>query len=160
VIEITSDRLRELLHYNPETGIFTRRLDRGGHKAGEIMGSGSHRGYKKIGIDMHRYYAHRLAWLYVYGEMPTVIDHINGDTLDNRIENLRNVDQLGNLQNIRQLSKANTSGFTGVSRKRNKWTAALSLNNENIRLGVYETKQAAHTAYVEAKRKFHPMSML
>jgi hypothetical protein len=124
------------------------------------MGSVSHRGYKKIGVDMHRYYARRLAWLYVYGEMPKVIDHINGDTLDNRIGNLRNVDQSGNLQNIRQMNRTNTSGFTGVTRKRKKWTAALSLNNQNINLGVYETKQAAYTAYVEANRKVYPMSML
>lgn len=155
---LTAERLRELVHYDPDTGIFTRKEDRGGHKAGEVMGSVSHRGYMKIGVDMRRYYAHRLAWLYVFGEMPEVVDHINGNTLDNRISNLRNVSQAENLQNIRRPSRNNRSGFLGVSRKRKKWTAALSLNNRTIRLGIFETKEAAYAAYVNAKRLLHPMS--
>lgn len=152
---LTAERLRELVHYDPDTGIFTRLTDRGGYKAGEVMGATSHRGYMKIGVDMRRYYAHRLAWLYVYGEMPKVVDHISGDTSDNRIANLRNVDQATNLRSIVRPNKVNTSGYRGVSRKRNKWTAALSLNNKRIGLGVFETREAAHAAYVEGKRRYH-----
>jgi hypothetical protein len=157
---LTAERLKELVHYNPDTGVFARKVDRGGHKAGDVMGATSHRGYMKIGVDMRRYYAHRLAWLYVYGEMPKVVDHINGDASDNRIVNLRNVDQAGNLQNQTRMKRSNTSGFTGVSRKRNKWRAALSLNNRPVWLGVYATKEDAHAAYLEAKRRLHPMSTI
>jgi hypothetical protein len=96
----------------------------------------------------------------VHGENPTVIDHINGNTSDNRLANLRNVDQAANLQNQTRMKRSNTSGFTGVSRKRNKWQAALSLNNKPFRLGVYATKEEAYAAYVEAKRALHPMSTL
>lgn len=155
---LTAERLRELVHYDPETGIFTRKTDRGGYKAGGVMGTPSHRGYRKLCVDKVHYYAHRLAWLYVNGEMPKVIDHINGDTSDNRIANLRNVDQATNLQSITNPNRVNTSGFRGVTRKRNKWVAQLSLNNKTIRLGTHETKEAAHAAYIEAKRRYHPMS--
>lgn len=157
---LTSERLRQLVHYDPETGIFTRKEDRGGHKAGEVMGSVSHRGYMKIGVDMRRYYAHRLAWLYMHGEMPKVVDHINGNTLDNRIANLRNVSQAENLQNITRPSRNSTSGMLGVYKKRRKWASALSLNNRTVRLGYFETKEAAYAAYVEAKRRLHPMSTI
>lgn len=157
---ITAKRLRELVHYNPETGVFTRKTDRGGYKAGGVMGTPSTRGYLKLCVDRVHYYAHRLAWLYMHGEMPKVIDHINGDTGDNRIANLRNVDQAGNVQNMKRMNRTNTSGFTGVTRKRRKWAASLSLNNKHIFIGSFETKEAAYAAYVEAKRNLHPMSTI
>jgi hypothetical protein len=124
------------------------------------MGGTSHRGYLKMCLDKRKYYAHRLAWLYVHGEMPKVVDHINGDTSDNRLTNLRNVSQAENLQNITRPSRNSTSGFLGVTKKRKKWTASVSLNNKHIRLGVFETKEEAYSAYVEAKRTLHPMSTL
>lgn len=157
---LTAERLRELVHYDPDTGIFIRKIDRGGHKAGEVMGTPSHRGYLKICVDKIHYYAHRLAWLYVYGETPKVIDHINGNTGDNRIANLRNVSQAENLQNITRPSRNNTSGYLGVSRKRKRWAAAVSVNNKPVRIGYFETKEAAYAAYVEAKRRLHPMSTI
>ena len=157
---LTAERLRELVHYDPDTGIFTRKTDRGGFAVGSAMGCVSHRGYSKICIDKRRYYAHRLAWLYMHGETPKVVDHINGNTSDNRLTNLRNVDQAGNLQNMRQRKRRNISGFVGVTPKRKKWCAKLSLNNKPVNLGVFDTKEAAYAAYVEAKRRLHPMSML
>jgi hypothetical protein len=157
---LTAERLRELVHYDPDTGIFTRLTDRGGYKAGSIMGTPSHRGYLKLCVDKVHYYAHRLAWFYVHGEMPNVIDHINGNTSDNRLANLRNVDQATNLRSIMRPNKVNTSGYRGVSRKRNRWTAALSLNNRRVSLGSFKTKEEAYAAYVEAKRILHPMSVL
>lgn len=157
---LTAERLRELVHYDPDTGIFTRKTDRGGYKAGGIMGTVSHRGYKKICVDKVHYYCHRLAWLYVHGQMPKVVDHINGDTGDNRIANLRNVSQAENLQNITRPSRNNTSGFLGVAKKRKKWTAAVSVNNKPVRVGVFDTKEEAYAAYVKAKRILHPMSTL
>lgn len=157
---LTAERLRELVHYDPDTGIFTRKTDRGGFAVGSEMGCVSHRGYSKICIDKRRYYAHRLAWLYMHGETPKVVDHINGNTSDNRLTNLRNVDQAGNLQNMKRMNRTNTSGFTGVTRKRKRWTAQLSLNEKHVSLGVYETKEEAYAAYVEAKRILHPMSTI
>ena len=157
---LTAERLRELVHYDPDTGIFTRKTDRGGYKAGTVMGCVAHRGYHKMCVDKRKYYTHRLAWLYVHGEMPNVIDHINGDTSDNRIANLRNVSQAENLQNITRPSRNSRSGVLGVYKKRKKWTSALSLNNRTVRLGYFETKEAAYAAYVEAKRRLHPMSTI
>ena len=84
--------IKELLHYEPNTGIFTWLKHRGGKtKKGSIAGSLHKCGYMVIRINVKHYYAHRVAWIYVHGSIPehVLIDHINGKRNDNRIENLR-----------------------------------------------------------------------
>ena len=103
---VTQERLKEVLDYNPKTGIFT--------KNGKIAGTTNSNGYIVIGIDIHRIMAHRLAWLYIYGEEPNVIDHINRIRNDNSITNLRNVDCAINSKNMKQ-NKNNKTGIVGVS---------------------------------------------
>ena len=110
---ITQKELKDLLHYDPETGVFTWLKSGKGRKAnGETRGLTN--GYFTIRINWRQYKAHRLAWLYVYGVWPKgQIDHINHNTTDNRIANLREVTNQENHRNM-SLSKNNTSGVTGV----------------------------------------------
>lgn len=151
---ITQERLKELLHYNADTGNFDWhrryrgcRLDRIGHL--------TRFGYLLIGIDGRSYQAHRLAWLYIHGEMPKhQIDHINGDKLDNRIENLRDVSQHHNCKN-KSRAKNNTSGVTGVywSKTKNKWKASIGINNKTKALGSFDTIFDAAAARISAQNK-------
>lgn len=155
---LTQERLKELLDYDPETGVFVRKKNvRGGFSIGDIAGTINDNGYRIINIDGKRYRAHRLAWLYVYGVHPSAyLDHINRDRSDNRINNLREVNKQQNSWNHGG-NIANTSGFTGVSwhKKSNKWRAAIRVNYVQRALGYFDTKEEAHAAYVQAKVEHH-----
>lgn len=156
-LNLSVDRLRMLLSYNPETGVFTRRDDGPGVKAGDKAGWES-KMHLQINLDGYRYAVHRLAWLYVYGVWPEQdIDHIDGDGKNNKISNLRDVDKSTNLQNQRKAKCNNKSGFLGVSqdRAKNKWLAFIDVNGKSTALGGYSTPELAHEAYVQAKRQFH-----
>lgn len=140
--KLTQARLKELLHYDPEIGIFTRKITVANNaKKGDIVGCLSQRGYLATGIDGIKYYLHRLAWLYVYGYFPEHgIDHINRIKTDNRICNLREVTQQCNLRNCK-MPKTNTSGVKGVSWNKytNKWVVQITINNKNKTLGSHKT---------------------
>ena len=89
-LRLTAERLRELLSYSPETGLFYWRVSKGSVAAGTQAGNPGVRGYIVIRIDGVPHYAHRLAWLHVHGEHPTgEIDHRNNNRADNSISNLR-----------------------------------------------------------------------
>ena len=155
--DLTAERLRELLHYDPETGIFTWLVHRPPIKAGAIAGGFVH-SYLRIRISGRAYGSHRLAWLYMTGEWPEEdIDHINGVKHDNRIKNLRNVSRLMNTQNQRRAQSHNTSGLLGVSRveSRNKWVATIKFAGKKRHIGYFRTPQEAHDAYIAAKRQLH-----
>ena len=101
--------------------------------------------------------AHRLAWFYVYGAWPNGdLDHINGDKLDNRIANLREATRKQNMQNVRQ-HKHNTSGVKGVAwhSQRNKWRAYIFVDYRQIHLGLFDTKEAAAAARMNAEEIYH-----
>ena len=88
--KLTAERLRERLHYDAETGVFTRRFGSGHARAGDMAGTVHRTGYVRISIDGGKYTAHHLAWLYVHGVWPSdQIEHINRKRSDNRIANLR-----------------------------------------------------------------------
>ena len=155
---ITQSELKELLHYDPETGIFhwlkstTRSV-----KAGYVAGGKNHKGYVRIGVNKKRYLAHRLAWLYVYGYFPKYdVDHINTIPFDNRISNLREATTPQNQHNVK-MSKANKSGVKGVcfDRSRKKWMAQLQVNTKKIRLGRFDNIDDAEKAVKEAREKYH-----
>lgn len=145
---LTVERLKELLHYDPETGVFTwQRTDTPFNLRfrGKSAGTLKARGYIEIGIDGRKYKAHHLAWLWAHGELPKVslrmgIDHINRDSNDNRICNLRLVRASMNCQNRRQ-SIPNTSGIKGVSwfkypnPKYSRWVAYMNAYGKRIFLG-------------------------
>src|SRR5215831_13809722 len=109
---LTAERLLQLLHYSPETGLFYWRVSKGSVAAGTEAGTWHGNGYRKIYVDRVPYYAHRLAWLHVHGEHPTgEIDHRNRNPADNRIANLR---ESSHAQNMRDANRRNRrSGFKG-----------------------------------------------
>ena len=156
---LTVNRLRVLLTYDTETGVFRWR-ERVGKKVrvGDVAGSVDHEEYILIGIDYRRYKAHRLAWLYVHGQWPVgQLDHINGNPQDNRISNLREATSRLNQENKRRGSKTSNTGVLGVSRQSGSktFTAQITVAGKQIYLGSFATTKDAHEAYVRAKRKYH-----
>lgn len=157
---ITQERLKEVLAYEPSTGVFTWRIGRPKAAAGAVAGGKNWKGYCVICVDGKRYRAHRLAWLYVHGAMPeSQIDHINHDKLDNRIENLRVVTNLENHKNMGLFSD-NTSGYTGVSfcKAKQKWTARIKDGKVYRNLGYFADKLDAVAARETKKIElgYHP----
>lgn len=152
---LTQERLKELLHYDEETGLFTRKTKVANRIAGSIAGAKHNKGYVQIMIDCENYLAHRLAWFYVYGEWPkNQIDHINRIKTDNKIQNLRDVDNSKNQHNI-GIRSHNSSGVTGVyqSSKSKKWIATIELNNKKHCLGTYRSLNEAKSARQEFEKK-------
>jgi hypothetical protein len=152
---LTLERLRELLIFVPETGLFYWKVDRPPVRAGVVAGGLNGRGYIQICIDKHLYLAHRLAWLYMTGEWPPAdIDHENLNRSDNRWTNLRDAtrSQNGANQGIRS---DNTSGFKGVfwCTTRKRWLATLNIDGKQKTLGRFDTPEAAADAYAAAARK-------
>jgi hypothetical protein len=157
---ITQERLQELFHYNPETGVLTRKVTKGGQRAGSIAGNKT-RGYLQLMVDGHAGFVHRFIWLYVYGSWPSKnIDHIDGNRSNNRLSNLRDVSQALNAQNERKPRSNSKSGFLGVKQCRGKWRAEICINGKTKFLGRFNKPEEAYSAYVEAKRKVHPGFML
>lgn len=157
--DLTAQRLRELLHYDPETGVFTWAVSkRNGVIRGRPAGCVSARlGYVVIRLDGTLYYAHRLAWLYVHDTFPTMhIDHINGEPSDNRIVNLRDVSNAINRQNERRARVNNLStGSLGVHKSGTRFVSQISHEGKCTYIGIFKTKDAAHSAYLKAKRELH-----
>lgn len=155
---LTQERLKELLEYNPETGVFIRKKQTSNSHIGDIAGGiNSKIGYHQISIEGVRMYSHRLAWLYIYGSFPEKeIDHVNGIRSDNRICNLRTVDRQLNEQNKNKANKNNLSGFRGVTiRKDKNYDVRIEVNGKVIYLGYFYCPIEGHKAYLEAKRKYH-----
>lgn len=150
---LTAERLREVLFYNEQTGLFTWHITLSNRaQAGEIAGRSRSNGYVRISVDRHLYAAHRLAWLYVTGEWPKhQIDHINGVRHDNRWLNLREATSAQNKFNM-GIRKNNTSGFKGVSwhAPRERWVAYIRIDGRTRNLGYYDSPYEAHEAYRRA----------
>ena len=149
---LTASRLKELLHYDQETGVFTWREPASGRK-NPAAARGDKHGYRRIRIDGCLYYAHRLAWLYVYGEWPsTGLDHINGDPSDNRIVNLRQATQAQNARNVWRPSRSLPRGVYALGRR---YEAKISAGGKRYYLGLFKTPQEASEAYTKAARELH-----
>ena len=151
---ISQIELKELLDYNQETGVFTWRVSKSGNKGiGSIAGT-NWNGYNQIKVNCKKYLTHRLAWLYVHGEWPNVIDHINGIKDDNRIENLRNVTCRENQQNLTIHRNGNLLGTTyDINLK--KWRSQIHIKGYNVRLGSFDTKELAHKAYLNKLKELN-----
>jgi hypothetical protein len=170
--QVTPIIVAELLAYNPDTGeLFWRKRDRiwfksdGVHKAWNARFSGKpaftsicHYGYREGAIFNMTFKLHRVAAAIMDGEWPEVIDHIDGNPLNNVWDNLRTVDQSANMRNQKQHA-SNTSGVTGVTwdASKNKWAASIWLNNKRKHLGRFETLQEAASARSAANKEngFH-----
>jgi hypothetical protein len=159
--ELTQERLKQILDYDPKTGVFTRRgySLRGGRTssrgAGERAGWHCANGYWMICVDNRDYTAHRLAWLYVYGRFPNGdTDHINHDKIDNRIANLREATRSQNSAN-RPPPKHNKSGHKGVhfDRAKGRWVAYIKKDFKRYHLGRYDTMEEAIAARKDAEHK-------
>lgn len=154
---LTPARARELLDYDPETGIFTWRVTRTNIPAGTQAGYVGPDGYGQLRIDMRLYKTHRLAWFWVNGEWPPVhVDHINGDPSDNRITNLRLADEAQNARNAR-MKKSNKIGVKGVSwdASKRRWRADICVDRKRIALGRFNTIHEAQAAYQGAAELLH-----
>ena len=154
---LTAERLRELMHYDQGTGIFTRKVSTAPNaRAGDVVGTLMQTGYLFAGINYKYHLLHRLAWLYVYGTWPTThLDHINRIRTDNRICNLREATYT---QNARNMSKAsnNTSGHPGVHWRsdRAKWWALIESDGQKHYLGCYNTIEEAIAARKAGELKY------
>lgn len=151
---MTQTLLKELLRYDSKTGKFYWLHDmnaavKANMEAGTISGKYPDDGYIKIVINKHPYKAHRLAWLYEQGEFPLkLIDHINRDRTDNRIENLRLATDAINSKN-QSIYKNNVSGYHGVTKHGKRWRARININGKKVHLGVFDTIEEA----AECRRK-------
>jgi hypothetical protein len=102
------------------------------------------------------YRSHRLAWLYITGDWPRAVDHINGNRCDNRWENLREVDNKTNTENARHARSSNRScGVLGVTKRGKRFIAQIKSDGVHRYLGSFHDAASAHLAYVAAKRELH-----
>jgi hypothetical protein len=155
--EISQSQLKEVLDYNRETGVFTWAVNVGSRaKKGRVTGCVNDRGYVLIQYKGKVYGAHRLAWLYVHGELPKhEIDHINHNKEDNSIANLRDVPHAENQRNKPRHSD-NSSGYTGVQWNKviRKWVATVCSEGKSIHLGCFDIKEDAVAARSSANVKY------
>lgn len=157
---ISAERLRELFAYNPDTGLFMRKVATT-NKVKATVGAWSSGwpnkfGYVSFRIDGVAWLAHRLAWLYVHGEMPTNglwIDHKNGNRSDNRIDNLRLVTTSENQLNLSKTNDRSKSKLRGAhwNARLGKYQSEFERDGKRIYLGLFETAEAAHMAHMAAK---------
>ncbi|MCP3686609.1 MAG: HNH endonuclease [bacterium] len=139
--KLTQHELKELLHYEPNTGIFTWKEDRNCQVVrGDIAGTPDKEYYTIIKVNRKQYKAHRLAWLYYYGSWPeNEIDHINRINNDNRIVNLRDVFSSCNSRNS-WLRENNSTGVSGVNwhNSARKWYARITNHGIRYSLGRFD----------------------
>ena len=153
---LSAAQARELLAYDPETGILTWKVSRGKAVVGREAGS-AHPPcrYRCTGIYGRAYKNHRLAWLIHYGRWPdNYLDHIDGDIENNRIGNLRPATASTNQHNKRASFNSKT-GVLGVFPSRGKYQSSIRIHGNNIFLGRFNTIEDASNAYLKAKRELH-----
>lgn len=157
--DVTAARLRELLHYDPDTGHVRWVLPQSNRvRPGEIAGCKTRLGYYRVSIENRDYLLHRVAWAMHCGEWPRgVIDHIDGDKTNNRAANLRDVSVAVNMQNRRTATSGTASGILGATwhKPSRSWQARVKTGGKTTSLGYFKTPEEAHEAYVAAKRKLH-----
>lgn len=159
-MDITADYLREILDYDPLSGLFRwkPRSGAGSEKwnsshAGAVVGSKNGKGYIYIRIGARFYRAHRLAWVYVHGKEPDgQIDHIDRCRHNNRLDNLRDVSPSQN--NLNSTIKIGRSGERGVTRYESRSGPYYTARFKNAYLGTFRSKEEAAAAYAEASRGF------
>lgn len=149
--ELTQERLKELLSYDPDTGVFTRLSvpTKQKHWLGQKAGNVNALGYERASVDGKVYRMHRLAFLYMTGSWPAgEVDHINGNKADNRWSNLRSVSTRQNL--INRLIKGKSSPYPGVSfhKKSGRWYAHVTQDSVNRHVGSFSSEREAYTAYL------------
>jgi len=149
-LELSVEYLKELFRYDPLSGKLTRIISTTHRvKAGDEAGVVNHYGYKVVSIFGHKYQVHRVAWVMVHGTWPLdEIDHINGNRSDNRIENLRAVTCRDNRLN---LSIHRAGRLFGCTKIKDKWQVQIKVGKKYNYIGLFDTEQQAHAAYIIAK---------
>ncbi len=143
---LNKEELNNIFEYN--NGDLIRK------KTGKIIKSPTN-GYFRAAINKKNYLAHRIIFMMHHGFVPTIIDHINGNRSDNRIDNLRAADNSQNAWN-RIANKISTSSIKGLRlRKNNKWEARIQVNNKSKYLGVFDNIELAELVVIEARNKYH-----
>lgn len=152
-MELTREVAQEMFDY--QDGQLIRKYTKGSSRQGRVVGCPNAYGYLRINYRQKEYFVHQVVFLLHHGVIPKIIDHIDGDNQNNRIENLRPATNGQNIANSK-LSKRNTSGYKGVTwyAPRNKWGARLRCNNEVYFLGLFATPEEAHAAYVKAANHY------
>lgn len=155
---LTLARLRDLFSYEPSSGTFTRLANSGpGDKSPLGPVTNDEGTYQRIMIDGHRYKAHRLAVFYVTGEWPSnQVDHRDTTPANNAFVNLRDATRRLNAQNHRHPHCSNKCGLLGASPSRGRFRAQIKVDGRVRHIGVFDTAEQAHAAYVDAKRIHHP----
>ena len=155
---ITQDELKEILHYNPDTGIFIWiKPNSFRMKIGDEAGWLTKKEYMRVTIKYKCYLLHRLAWLYMFGNFPkNLLDHINGVRNENRICNLREASESQNIFNSKP-RKDNATGFKGVyfDKNKSKYHARCQINKKGHSLGYFETAELANEAYCNFAKIHH-----
>jgi hypothetical protein len=153
---LTQEYLKSILDYDLDTGIFTWKVSKANRtKVGDVAGW-SYNGYREIEINNKAYKAHRLAWLYVYGEMPkNLVDHVDGNRSNNKISNLREATYQENSENYKT-PKTNKSGVKNVSwyKSLNKWVVSISIRKTKKTVGYYDDLELAELVAIEARNKY------
>lgn len=153
---ITQSKLKELVSYDPGSGVFTNIKARGGIKVGEQLKGSEVSGYIVFKLCKKTYKAHRLAFLYMQGRIPKYVDHINGIRDDNRWCNLREATWEQNQHNS-GIRKDNKSGVKGVrwNAKSKKWMAEIKLNKKAYYLGMFDSVEAAALVINDKRKALH-----
>lgn len=143
---LTKSDFDKYLTYDPDTGVFIRKINYQGVRAGSIAGTVCRRGYVTICVNYHFYKAHQLAFLAMTGIYPDfLIDHINRNPSDNRFSNLRKVTMMESGRN-RKRPRTNTSGFIGVSPVGRRWRATMCIKKKTRHIGYFRTPEEAALA--------------
>jgi hypothetical protein len=158
-VAVSESQMLDVLRYDAASGLFYQAKSRRGVRAGDVAGCTRSDRYVIVRVLGKTHYAHRLAWFFTHGRWPSAdVDHIDGDPSNNRIANLRDVSRAVNLQNQRRPHRSNkSSGQLGVSfdKQTGRWSAKVSVGNRTVNLGRHDSPDAAHAAYLIAKRDLH-----
>jgi len=153
---ITAERLREALNYDPETGVFTWRIDTGRYPPGMVAGTLRSDGYRYIKVDGRGYLAHRLAWLHTTGTWPAQqIDHRDGDRANNRLGNLREATNAQNAANSRLNAGKLLPKGVFYRASSGRYLANIRHGGKLRHLGTFTTAEQAHRAYQHAANMLH-----
>lgn len=151
---ITQELVKKLFTY--KDGSLIRIAPVKGSRVGQVVGTNNGCGYLSFSLNRKRQKNHRIIFLYHRGYLPECIDHIDGDSLNNRIENLRACTMSENQYN-RKMNKNNKSGIKGVgwAKREGKWVARIQVNKKQKHVGFFNNLNDAAIAVEAARKQYH-----